>query len=367
MIDKIKELGSKLQEPSFKSSYETKDCIFLLKDISTIVKETTTESKEEMINNGISYSEMLPVENLPSREYLNIFLTGVKEKKQDLADKVATIAELMYSKKGQNLVIVSLARAGTPIGILVKRYLNMKYGVHIPHYSISIIRGKGFDTNAIVYIINKHKNCRIQFVDGWTGKGAIGKELTKSCNAFNEEFETELDDSLAVLADPSGTATICATREDIYLPNCCLNSTVSGLVSRTFTKSDIIGEYDFHGAKFYKEWYDKDYSNYFIDEITECFNTNTHNPTIISERQIISCGINEVIRIKDMLSLNDINKIKPSIGETTRVLLRRSPDCILINNLNNPDIKHILYLANEKGVSIKVIPDMIYECVGIIR
>ncbi|MET7778785.1 cysteine protease StiP domain-containing protein, partial [Streptomyces sp. NPDC005388] len=31
-------------------------------------------------------------------------------------------------------------------------------------------------------------------------------------------------------------------------PSACLNSTVSGLISRTVLRSDLVGEYDFHGA-----------------------------------------------------------------------------------------------------------------------
>ena len=319
-----------------------------------------------MISSGINYSEMLPKEELPSKKYLDIFLMGLNEKKNDIADKVAFISELMYSIKGNSLVIVSLARAGTPVGILVKRYLELKYHVTIPHYSISIIRGKGFDINAIAYILNKHNNCKIQFVDGWTGKGAIGKELTSSCKAFKDTFDIVVDDSLAVLADPSGTATISATREDVYLPNCCLNSTVSGLVSRTFAKPGIIGEYDFHGAKFYKEWISEDYSNYFINQVTECFNLQTHNFSNVALRDMSNCGIDEVLLIKERYSIKDINKIKPSIGETTRVLLRRNPKCIIICDRQNPNIKHILHLAKEKNVPIKIIADMKYECIGII-
>lgn len=366
MNDKIKKLCCKLQEPNFISSYKDEDCVFLLKDISNIIKEISVEEKEEMINKGISYSEMLTKEESPSSKYLEIFLKGIEDKKYDIAEKVAVISESIYSKKGKNLVLVSLARAGTPIGILIKRYLYLKYKVNIPHYSISIIRGKGFDTNAIVYILNKHWNCNIQFIDGWTGKGAIGKELTKSCVEFKDNYGIELDDGLAVIADPSGTAKIYATREDIFLPNCCLNSTVSGLVSRTFSKDGIIGEYDFHGAKFYKEWVSDDYSNFFIDEISKCFPTSVKNENII-EGSIHNCGIEEVLRIKEIYDIEDITKIKPSIGETTRVLLRRKPECIIVKNPNNIDIEHILHLSKEKGVSIKVDKDMMYQCIGIIK
>ena len=52
-------------------------------------------------------------------------------------------------------IIVSLARAGIPVGILIKRYIKQKYGVDCPHYAISIIRDKGIDINAMEYIYNQ--------------------------------------------------------------------------------------------------------------------------------------------------------------------------------------------------------------------
>lgn len=61
-----------------------------------------------------------------------------------------------------------------------------------PHYSVSIIRDRGIDRNAINYILNKHRAECIQFVDGWIGKGAIFRELKKELEAFEG-----IQDSLA--------------------------------------------------------------------------------------------------------------------------------------------------------------------------
>ena len=56
-------------------------------------------------------------------------------------------------------------------------------------------------------------------------------------------------------------------REDILIPSSCLNSTVSGLISRTFLRDDIIGRDDFHGAVYYGELTDSDLSYDFIETI----------------------------------------------------------------------------------------------------
>ena len=74
-----------------------------------------------------------------------------------------------------------------------------------------------------------------------------------------------LDDTLAVIADPGYCTTLYGTREDFLIPSACLNSTVSGLVSRTVLNDLYIGKDDFHGAKFYQELIEMDVSNEYID------------------------------------------------------------------------------------------------------
>ena len=52
---------------------------------------------------------------------------------------------------------------------------------------------------------------------------------------------------------PANITELCGTHEDILIASSCLNSTVSGLISRTFLRNDIIGINDFHGAVYYEE------------------------------------------------------------------------------------------------------------------
>ena len=256
------------------------DCIFLLKDLTDKIKEITIEEKEELIRSGVSYSEMISKESIPSKDIKNIFLNILNRDKKLIAYYVAKISEIIYRQKGNKLVIVSLARAGTPYGILIKRYLKLKYKVDIPHYSISIIRGKGIDANALKYILTENKKAEIQFVDGWTGKGSITKELNKSIDIFNNENKTNIDNSLAVISDPAKLCKVCGTREDFGIATCCLNSTVSGLISRTIHNEKYIGKDEFHGAKTLYYLKDEDYSQYFIDKIDNEFKKKALNMKI---------------------------------------------------------------------------------------
>jgi len=325
------------EDKHFTGSYKKEDVIFLLKNISDSILETDTEDKEEAIQSGVHYSEMLPVEYKPTEDYIKLFHESLEYSAKKVALAVAVVSEKIIINRGKNIVLVSLARAGTPIGILIKRYLEKKYSVSIPHYSISIIRGKGIDENAIAYILKHHPGKEIQFVDGWTGKGAISKVLIEACTQIKESLEIDLNPDLAVLSDPAYCTATFGTREDFLIPSASLNSTVSGLVSRTVHREDLIGPNDFHGVKFYEEMKDEDVSNLFIDRITAELSLSKYeiekelNLYTELSHEVTWKGLQDIKIIQQNFGIEDINLIKPGIGETTRVLLRRVPWKILFS------------------------------------
>lgn len=365
MNDRYKQVTSCLSAPNFKGSYTDEDCIFVLKDIGQSIQEEGNEEREDKMDGGVHYSEMLPIEPFPTEEYLNLFHSSLKSSAPLLAQYVAEVSDVILRDKGKNVVLVSLARAGTPIGVLIKRYIKFRYKMDVPHYSVSIIRGKGLDQNAILYISKEHPNCPFQFVDGWTGKGTINKVLDDSISLLNERYGLSLQSDLAVLADPAHAAPIFGTRNDYFLPSSCLNSIVSGLASRTVHRDDLIGEYDFHGAKYYDNWKTEDLSNHFVEVVENEFVTVDFHRRV--KEDVTNQGWSEVEAVKEKFEINSINKIKPGIGETTRVLLRRVPWKILIKDKKSPALKHILLLAEEKNVPVEVYPNMSYACMGLIK
>jgi len=364
---------SQINVQTVTGSYSSDDVVFLLKDLSNVHLEKSVDEREKAIQSGLHYSEMLPIEYEPSEQYLKLFYASLDQYKQKVAIAVGTVSELLVEKRGKEIVLVSLARAGTPIGILMKRYLKEVYEFDAPHYSVSIIRGRGIDENAMLYIINKHTDKQIVFVDGWTGKGAIQKELTRSVHSFKEKHGIVLDDELAVLADPGYCSSLYGTREDFLIPSACLNSTVSGLVSRTVLNDLWIGETDFHGAKVYRELADKDVSIYHIDVIAAEFKAAA--PFIVKEKALLKetdmtptwKGLQTITSIQKEFAIEDVNLIKPGVGETTRVLLRRVPWKILVKDLDDARLQHIFQLAKERHVPVEVYEGMSYTCCGLIK
>lgn len=357
-----------------KTSYSKEDITFLLKDVTDDFTESTLEEREQAVQAGAHYAERLPIEYVPSQEYTKLYHATVEKTKSYLGSLVGLVARRIHMNAGtDDIVLVSLARAGSPIGILIRRYAQQILGMDWPHYSVSILRDKGIDEKAMEAICGKHPGSRIQFVDGWTGKGAIQKELTKSVALLNEKNGWSLKDDMAVLADPGACAVLFGTREDFLIPSACLNATVSGLVSRTILNEKYVGKDDFHGAKFYAELLQDDLSNDFINQVTAEFKGTADAVKKAAESSPATAertwqGMREVEEIGDkMYSERDYHLVKPGVGETTRVLLRRSPWKVYVRELDNPDVQHILILAKEKGIEVEEVPTLFYQAIGLIR
>lgn len=353
-----------------RSSYSEEDVTLLLKDITGLVKPQPTQERERLIQSGRHYSEMLPIEYVPTQKYMEVYREALEKYARPTALAVGKLSDKIIQTRGRSVVIVSLARAGIPVGILVKRYIRQKYQLDIPHYSISIIKGRGIDDNAMRYLLERYQPRQLLFLDGWIGKGAILNELRKDIEAYEG-----VSPDIAVVADPANVTELCGTHEDILIPSSCLNCTVSGLVSRTFLRDDIIGPDDFHGAVYYGELADSDLSYEFIDAIERCFEIESAlaengQTQELSDRTVVSGhGIDEVRELAKVFDVDDINLIKPGIGETTRVLLRRVPWKVLIDERyrQNPELGHIVRLAAEKNVPIEYYPLKHYKCCGMIR
>lgn len=366
-------LPSPLRGPDF-SSYAPDEVGWLLQDLSDVRLEAPTEEREEAIQQaGAHYAESLPVEYQPSAAYQQLFHDALESSAARIARAVGTVTETVLAERGTAgrpaaPVLVSLARAGTPVGVLMRRWAHRMHGLRLPHYAVSIVRGRGIDTAALRWLAAHHEPADVVFVDGWTGKGAITRELADALAPF-----PGFDPELAVLADPGGCVRTYGTREDFLIPSACLNSTVSGLVSRTVLRADLVGPDDFHGAKFYRELAGDDVSGLFVDTIASHFDavrtgvTEDVHALSTADRTPTWAGREAMERISDEYGIGDVNLVKPGVGETTRVLLRRVPWKILARPGAGADLDHVRLLAEQRGVPVEEADGLPYSCVGLIH
>ncbi|MFQ6854715.1 phosphoribosyltransferase [Streptomyces sp. 35M1] len=367
-------LPEPLRGPDF-SSYAPEDVGWLLQDLSDTELEAPTEEREEAIQSGgAHYAESLPVEYQPSAEYQALFSAALETSAARIARAVGTVTETVLAERGPRPVLVSLARAGTPVGVLMRRWARHRHGLDLPHYAISIVRGRGIDATALRWLAAHHDPADVVFVDGWTGKGAITRELAAAITDFEASGGSAgFDPEIAVLADPGGCVRTYGTREDFLIPSACLNSTVSGLISRTVLRADLVGPNDFHGGKFYRELAGSDVSVRFLDTIAARFDEVAGQveaeakELLAADRAPTWEGWAAVERISEEYGIHDVNLVKPGVGETTRVLLRRVPWKILAKRGAGADLTHIRLLAEQRGVPVEEVDDLPYSCVGLIH
>lgn len=353
-------------------SYAPEDCLFLLKPLN--MQYHTVAHKEALIQSGaMHYSEMIHKEQAPSAVYVNLFEQMLTRYKKRLAEELINLAAKIHHHRPEgHIAILSLARAGTPIGVLLNRALKKIFNRHSTHYSISIVRDRGIDTNALQYVLaHNHQDQDIAFVDGWTAKGVITRELHQAVAKFNAEYNRQVSKELYVVSDIGGTADHCATTDDYTIPSALLNATISGLISRSVL-NDQITENDFHGCVRYDFLKPHDKSQWFVDQVFQAmrvaheqgFTPQITTDNIIERRQHAN---NFLKSVQSQYHVSDINRVKPGIAEATRVLLRRVPDRLLLQRLGNADTLHLEQLAKEKNVPIIETPNMPFGACSLIK
>jgi hypothetical protein len=351
------------EEAGFSGSYAPEDVTFLLKPVA--LRATEVAAKERLIQSGRRhYSEMIAPEAPPGPAYMRLYEQALARNGARLAGDVAALARALAERAAgrSEIVLVSLARAGTPIGVLIRRALE-RLGVAAPHYSISIIRDRGIDRQALAHIAGRHDPGDALFIDGWTGKGAIAAELRRSLADAPYGFRP----FLAVVADPAGRADLAATDEDYLVPSGLLNAIVSGLVSRSILNRALVGPGDFHACVHYPEFAPRDVSRAFVDAVDALVPGRPASLPAPRPGAAERCE-RAVAELMARFDVADRNRIKPGIAEATRAVLRRVPERLLVRDPNDPDVRHLLHLAAEKGVEVDSLPpEFPFRAVSLIR
>ena len=378
-------------------SYLASDVTVLLDSVDKhAVADVPVGQKEALIQSGQRhYSDMLTLEQAPSDTHQQLYnqalMQGGERMANDIANLSNTLCHLFADKvNAQNpLLLVSLVRAGLPIGVLLQRALadtESNYALPSKHYGISIIRDRGLDSVAMQQILTRHPHSPVIFVDGWTGKGAIYGELARSLAAYQSPTHLHHDNifhqgfyqsgsarvnlgiiPLLTLADPAGVAWLSATNEDWLIPSGLLGSTVSGLISRTlyseYTETTSYSDNDaknwqqgLHRSVLYHDLMAHDCSLDFI-EVIDNTRKNLQNsakilPTYGKPRHTTQPLIKQIAK---QYQINNDNRIKPTIAEATRAILRRDPERVLLATANHPDTVLLRHLCSQRGIHMEVI------------
>jgi hypothetical protein len=354
----------------FSGSYSRGEVTFLLQQLELQPIADVT-AKEQLIQGGRHYSELIGAESQPAPEYLQMFEAAVQLNLPQLARDLYRLALAIRARRPGAITLVSLARAGTPVGVALRHLYRDLFDLDVTHYSISIIRDRGIDTAALDYICSRHEPGSLAFVDGWTGKGTIGTELQRSLQRHARERALAIPRELFVLCDLAGIATACGSTEDYLIPSAILNATVSGLVSRTIL-NDAIRPGQFHGCLYYDGLAAHDRSRWFIDRwraqvLEDRVRLRAEQPAAPDLAQVRARSERLVSELMQRHQVADRNFIKPGIGEATRSMLRRVPRLLLLRDPDAPSVRHLQWLAAQRAVPIAFDPDLPLNAATILR
>lgn len=346
-------------------SYQHSDIQFLLRPLT--ISPTDVAQKERLIQSGQRhYSEMISTENPPSATHQAIFEQALAQGGERMAQAVQSLALVLlpYQVNGQ-LTLLSLVRAGVPLGVLLTRALR-DMGLSVAHYGVSIIRDRGIDVQAINDICQVHSPQSLIFVDGWTGKGAIAKELA---HTLATQITYPIEPRLVTLTDPCGVAWLAAADDDWLIPSGILGATVSGLVSRSIWPQEA----GWHGCVRCDHLQAEDKSRYFVDVVDKLRKQLAPQDAAVwtmSHRQTLQAASQQVIStIAQRFDITNINRIKPGIAEATRAVMRRVPEHVLVRNKQDNDVRLLVQLAQQAGVNVEEVGQKLhpYRALTIIK
>ena len=307
--------------------------------------------KEALISSGTSYGFLLEREGEPSAVQEQAYTDSLARSNERLGIQFASLAAHLAGA-GQPVTLLSLPRGGLPVGAVLLRLLR-RAGVDAEHHALSVIRGVGLDTGALETVLTSRPASSLVFVDGWTGKGSIRATLRASLSDHPAQGTP-----LLVLSDPANVAELAATREDLLLPHAAFNATVSGLLSRTFL---VPGQAQ-HAAVAWTHLAHLDRTGAYLDALEAA--SLAARPIPLAPRLSFD-PLPETLRLAAPYSGGDPHKIKPSVGEATRVLLRRLPKALLVRDLTDPEVAHLLQLAAGANIPVHSVPTLPYRALAV--
>lgn len=306
----------------------------------------SVQEKEECLQNGGYYGDILSKEDRPEAQYINIFDQLSATLSDKLAQPVLQLVEHFHTTRplDRPIVLLSLARAGTPIGVVVTELLRSRFNREVHHYSVSVLHKYGLDAHAMNYILQRHAPEDVVFLDGWVSQGRITRAVQESAPNWG------VSPVLYCVSDPSGFQDAVATREDILLPSAVLNANVSGLLSRTVYNPD-----GFHFSETYTDFADIDRTQAFIDEMLRACDKHTDiQPRVVTpssqQRDIARSQIEAFCAAHN----TDDSNIKVGVGEVSRSLLRRIPTLVVVDPTAVDETQHLFWLAKQRNIELRV-------------
>ncbi len=227
-------------------------------------------------------------------------------------------AIIQWEENPERLIFVAVLRAGVPIANWLCQMLPGSVTA-----AISLFVGIGIDRQALSQLQADFPERKIVFVDGWTGRGGVARELAR-LNAG----------PLAVLNDPWGWADFSGIQEDIFCPSACF----TGLTTLGFSRTFVVDEQHFFAAyRFPKAYARKE----LVDAWCAAGPAEPSTP----------CPCTGKIR-----KFYEETELRIHSNEVCRALINASPDTLFFTDDAQYAQDHfplLLLLAEQRGVPVE--------------
>ncbi len=174
--------------------------------------------------------------------FAGLLLRSIRARQELVAALVERLTQRVLTETDRAPLLLAILRAGVPVGHLLARRLERHYGEPVPLVAISLFQKLGWDDQALAQALALHPDRPIWFVDGWTSRGGVARELRSAhqrwCQAGRPDFTAGRGPRLAVLLDPRGQAQATASRQDLFIPSACFTAPETLGFSRSFATED---------------------------------------------------------------------------------------------------------------------------------
>jgi len=260
---------------------------------------------------------------------------GIYNAAQNLAASI-----LQWQPDPEKIIFVSILRAGVPVTEWLCTMLPGSVGA-----ALSLFVGIGIDQVALAAIERDFPDRHIIFVDGWTGRGGVAREIAKLNRG-----------PLAVLIDPWGWADFSGAREDLFCPSASFTGLATLGFSRTFfvdsdrlfsayrfseefAKPEIVKQWQLSSPEYPPYYVTQSYSTQSKTDNTQFRTEHTQFKTESTQSQIKRFYADTSLRVHS--------------NEVCRALINAAPDTLFFadDKLSvQEQFPLLLELADQRGV-----------------
>ena len=315
------------------------------------------------------FSHSPKIESAPDEQTLQTYRWAMSIYAKQLSQGISRLAHTLIStaetERKERIILISLARAGVPIGALLQGTLQ-RLKINSQHYVISLVLDRGLDTRALLYLREHEPNSTVFFVDGWTGKGAVSDELEQSLQTFQRAFNLESSEPLGrpprlvVLSDLAGRAWCAINGEDDLIPSSLLGAPICGLLGRPQLVLSNHPLWDRHMCPHWRHLCVWDQSRAHLKGLLPLVyrsltqSSTEHSSPICwgeDERMAQQRRIQKLIhRVSSHPLYQRLGQIKPGIAEASRAVWRRAPAHVWIRDPHDPRCAPLMYWIAQKHI-----------------